>query len=223
MAYKIDKQSVRKLRWATSRAMGSADVSNQSRAQEVASPAETCWGRLTSKVDDGWEWHEVYRKHDGEWEQKEGGREGTNTPGPSNLALEMLEGSAVEDEIYLLRRVSVLDDSGDNGEWKNAWMIIVSAVGARKVKCVDDYGHDNEYVSVKTLNASNVVEGEAFDVEVVRHTSTNDVFFVVQANNTQEYLQLFAPKGGSKYQVWQNMDGGSGPQSWDKDWIKGHA
>lgn len=95
-----------------------------------------------------------------------------------------------------------------------------------RVKCVDDYAHANSYVSVKKVNTSNVVEGDAFDVAIICHTTLDDIFYVVPAvtqSSTISLVQIGYPKLRSQYMVLQIKDTSGLPQGIDWDWLRGHA
>ena len=92
-----------------------------------------------------------------------------------------------------------------------------------RVQVVDDYGHAQGIVSVRKVNASGVLTGDPFNVTIIHHTSTGDIFYAHGTDTQPAWMQLGPyPAVRSQFMVLQVMDATNGPQGIDWDFVKGH-
>lgn len=97
--------------------------------------------------------------------------------------------------------------------------ILIPDAGSKafRVKCVDDLAKAENYVSVKKVDETDSVVGDAFDVEVVRETSTDEIFFVIKpengTNEDAEYVQVAPQQAGTEFHVWQKKDASASPHA----------
>jgi hypothetical protein len=98
---------------------------------DPAAQAETCWAKLTNKIDQGagnpdlWEWVEVYPKPDGTWATLPEGRKGDNSADDPYklLAAELTKGTGAANLVALLRRMNVKET---DGSFRTRWGIVRS-------------------------------------------------------------------------------------------------
>ncbi len=185
----------------------------------------TFHARLTAEGtgDDAgkYKWKAVWRRADGEWvavtpattsdneftAQSYNGNEGLATGDTAGLVVELEFHGYDEDEkpVYLFKDGTAV---------------------AKQVKCVDDYDHGSNVVSVKDYAGGSAV-GEPFDVMCTVHTSVDDTFWVVPRKPDTftpdvAWIQIGMPKVRSQFMVLQIMDSYGFGQSIDWDFVKGH-
>jgi hypothetical protein len=132
-AYKIDGATGRRLDKTIRVVLGSGSSSGGSPLDATKS-GETCWGKLGTKVADGFEWKEQFRKIGSDdkptWVDVANGRKGDNTKDDDakNLAVELLKGSApASGATVLLRRAVILAkkaSDSDPDKWLVRWVIV---------------------------------------------------------------------------------------------------
>lgn len=122
--------------------------------------------------------------------------------------------------VWIAGGVGMATETGE--QWAT---IIVDSGGAttraRTVRCVDDYDHDQEYVSVRTL-IDGTLEGEPYDVQITVHTTLDDVFVVVPIDGEYDWCQLGLPTQREQHMVLQILDEPGNAQAIDWDFPKGH-
>lgn len=192
---------------------------------------QTLYARLTTKVTDGWEWDEVYphRETSGSitWTTVPTvTRKGRNSPEANTeklLAIELVAGDGSAGAIVMLSRVFVEKGSGSSATVETGFVIFTKQK-AVQVKCVDDYGRADSKVRVKML-VSGSPTGDPFDVSIIHHTETNDLFYVYPlAGGTGGvgYVQFGYPARRGQFTSLLVMDTSGGPQSIDFAYSKGH-
>ncbi len=170
-------------------------------------------GRLLEESAGKWKWEAVYVKGDGTFA----------------AIADANSGTAYTAQCYDVdakppaQSVVWLDFWGYADDEAPAYRFHYDVAKAIKVKCLDDYAHAQSYVSVKSLDASNVVTGTAYDVDIVCHTTVDDVFYVIAAGSPKKFHQVGYPKQRSQYMVLQILDGTGLPQAIDWDYPRGHA
>ena len=229
-------EGARRIERAVRNVLGSADRSGD-RQDGARKADETCWGKITSKVTDGYEWKEQGRKIGSDnkptWGDIDGGRSGDNSKDDAekNLAIGVApNANPVLGSVVMLRRSTTLAKKAspsDPDVWLARW-VIVAPLGAVHVKCTsvpDVYG---SVVGAKVIDPDTAaLVGDEVTVYIIHHTSVDDDFYAfplsVNSTGTPYYVQFGYPKLKSQFTVLQRMDavGGTG-QSIDWDFVKGH-